>query len=50
MDTFKYKVVLEVEVEAFDANDAWEAIQDSFGLGDNGATTVTDFEAWEKAN
>jgi hypothetical protein len=49
MDTFKYKVQLTVEVEAFDANDAWEAVQDTFGLGDNGAVIVTDFEAWEKA-
>lgn len=49
METFKYKVQLIVEVEAFDANDAWEAVQDNFGLGDQGSVTVTDFEAWEKA-
>lgn len=49
MDKFKYKVQLTVEVEAFDAGDAWEAVQDNFGLGDQGGVTVVDFEAWEKA-
>jgi hypothetical protein len=47
MDTFKYKVQLTVEVQAFDANDAWEAVQDTFGLGDQSGLSVTDFEAWE---
>ncbi len=49
MDKFKYKVQITVEVEAFDAGDAWEAVQDTFGIGPNGSVTVTDFEAWEKA-
>lgn len=47
MDKFKYKVQLTVEVDAFDAGDAWEAVQDTFGLGDNSGVSVTDFEAWE---
>lgn len=47
MEKYKYKVTLVVEVDAFDANDAWEAVQDAFGIGDNGGVTVTDFEAWE---
>lgn len=47
MDTFRYKVELTVEVESFDAGDAWEAIQDTFGIGESGSLTVTDFEAWE---
>lgn len=47
MEKFRYKVQLIVEVEAFDAGDAWEAVQDLFGIGENGGVTVTDFEAWE---
>jgi hypothetical protein len=47
MDTFRYKVQLTVEVDAFDAGDAWEAVQDNFGLGDNSGVSVVDFEAWE---
>lgn len=47
MEKFKYKVQLTVEVEAFDAGDAWEAVQDTFGLGSNGSLDVIDFEAWE---
>lgn len=47
MDKFRYKVQITVEVEAFDASDAWEAVQDNFGLGDQGGVTITDFEAWE---
>lgn len=47
MDKFRYKVELTVEVDAFDAGDAWEAVQDTFGIGDQSGLTVTDFEAWE---
>lgn len=50
MEKFRYKVQLTVEVEAFDAGDAWDAIQDSFGVGETGGTVVTDFEAWELKN
>lgn len=44
MNKYKYRVVVEVEVEAFDEGDAWEAVQDAFGLGDYCGTTVTDCE------
>jgi hypothetical protein len=26
-----------VEVEAFDEDDAWDALQDAFGVGENGS-------------
>ena len=44
MNKFKYKVSLVVEVEAFDSSDAWEAVQDAFGIGDNMGITVIDCE------
>lgn len=47
MEKFRYKVQITVDVDAFDANDAWEAVQDSFGLGEQNGLTVIDFEAWE---
>lgn len=47
MNTFKYRVILEVEVEAFDEADAWEAVQDAFGLGENCGTKVVDCEYTE---
>jgi hypothetical protein len=50
MQKYKYKVELVVEIDAFDGGDAWEALQDTFGIGDNSGLTVTDFEAWEVAN
>lgn len=48
METFKYQVMLEVEVSAFDEGDAWEALQDAFGIGETGAVLVTDCEYKEK--
>jgi len=48
MDTFRYTVKLEVEVEAFDDSDAWDAVQESFGVGATGAVVVTDCEYKEK--
>lgn len=42
MDKFKYTVRLVVEVEAFDESDAWDAVQDAFGVGDTGAVSVTE--------
>lgn len=42
METFKYKVTLTVEVEAFDESDAWDAVQDAFGIGDNAGVVVVD--------
>ena len=44
MDKFKYTVKLTVEVEAFDEGDAWDALQDAFGVGETGAVTVTNCE------
>jgi hypothetical protein len=34
MEKFVYKVKLTVEVEAFDESDAWDAVQDAFGTGE----------------
>lgn len=44
METFKYQVKLTVEVEAFDESDAWDAVQDAFGIGEELGVTVTDCE------
>lgn len=44
MNTYKYKVTLLVEVEAFDDSDAWDALQDEFGIGDTAGIRVTDCE------
>jgi hypothetical protein len=41
METFKYRVVLDVEVEAFDDSDAFDAIMDEFGVGEQPGLTVT---------
>lgn len=42
MNTYTYKVVLRVEVEAFDESDAWDAVQDAFGIGDQAGVMVVD--------
>ena len=44
MDTYRYKIVLTVEVDAFDESDAWEAVQDEFGIGEQMGVTITDCE------
>jgi hypothetical protein len=44
MDTFKYRITLDVEVEAFDEGDAMDAVQDQFGLGNQNGVEVTSFE------
>lgn len=44
MNSFKYEVKLVVEVEAFDESDAWEALQDNFGIGESSGVIVTDCE------
>lgn len=44
MEAYKYTVKLTVEVEAFDEGDAWDALQDAFGVGETGAVTVTNCE------
>ena len=48
MNSFKYTVKLEVEVEAFDESDAWDALQDAFGVGENMGVVVTECEYKEK--
>lgn len=48
MKKYVYTIKLEVEVEAFDDSDAWDAVQDAFGVGATGAVTVTDCEYREQ--
>jgi hypothetical protein len=49
MNKFKYQVALSVEVEAFDEDDAFDALQDAFGIGDNGSgITVVECE-WDSS-
>ena len=48
METFNYTVTLSVQVEAYDESDAWDAVQDAFGVGDNMGVSVTDCEYKEK--
>jgi len=43
-ETFKYRVVLEVEVEAFDADDAFDKLQDAIGAGENLGVLISDCE------
>lgn len=42
MEKYRYKISITVEVEAFDESDAWDAVQEAFGVGETGAVTVTD--------
>jgi hypothetical protein len=44
MNTYEYEVTLKVEVEAFDESDAWDAIQDAFGAGDQYGVNVIECE------
>jgi hypothetical protein len=44
METYRYKIVQTVEVEAFDPSDAWDAIQDEFGIGEQNGIVVVDCE------
>lgn len=47
MEEFEYVLTLRVTVEAFDEDDAWEAIQDTFGVGvSESGVKVTECE-WE---
>jgi hypothetical protein len=41
VDTFKWKVELEVEVQAFNESDAWDALQDEFAVGEQMGFKVT---------
>ncbi len=42
MNQYKYQVVLTVEVEAFDDEDAFDKVQEVFGAGDNYGLLVTE--------
>lgn len=44
MNTYHYKVSLVVEVEAFDESDAWDAVQENFGVGSEMGLKITDCE------
>lgn len=44
MNTYSYKVTLTVTVDAFDESDAWDAVQDTFAIGDEMGLKVTDCE------
>lgn len=44
MNTYRYTVTLEVEVDSFDEGDAWEMLQDAFGVGENCGTNVIECE------
>lgn len=44
MKVYKYRVTMDVEVEAFDPGDAWEMLQDAFGVGENVGVNVVDCE------
>lgn len=44
MNTFMVSVMLQVEVEAFDASDAEDAVIDCFGEGDFCGVSVKDCE------
>lgn len=48
MNKYTWTVKLEVEVEAFDESDAWDAVQEAFGVGETGAVNVTACEYREK--
>ena len=44
MNTYLVKVMVEVSVEAFNADDAQEAVRDCFGEGEACGFEVTDYE------
>lgn len=48
METYTYTVKLIVEVEAFDESDAWDAVQDAFGIGEELGVRVTTCEYKEQ--
>lgn len=48
MNTYEYEVILQVRVDAFDESDAWDAVQDVFGVGEELGVTITDCEYKEK--
>lgn len=40
--TYKYRVIMEVEVEALDEGDAFDLIQENFGVGEQLGISVTE--------
>jgi hypothetical protein len=40
METYRYSVKLIVDIDAWDDSDAWEALQEAFGIGDQLGVTV----------
>lgn len=44
MKKFRYRVSMEVEVQAYDQTDAFEAVQDVFGIGEEMGVNVVDCE------
>lgn len=44
MNTYQYKVFLTVEVDAFDESDAWDAVQENYGVGEDMGIRITDCE------
>lgn len=38
-----------VEVDAFNESDAWDCVQDAFGVGENAGVLVTDCEYRESS-
>ena len=49
MKTYRVSVGLEVEIEAFNEQDAIEAVTDHFGPGDSCGLNVTEFELLDHA-
>lgn len=43
MNKYLVSVVISVEVQAFDEGDALEAVEDCFGLGENGQCEVVEY-------
>lgn len=44
MNEYEYEVVLKVRVKSFDPGDAWDMLQEAFGIGENCGTNVIDCE------
>lgn len=44
MNTYRYKVSLVIEVDAFDESDAWDAVQEQFGVGSDLGIKITECE------
>lgn len=44
MNTYLVSVMLQVEVQAFNEEDAFEAVEDCFGPGDSCGLKVVEFE------